>query len=299
MPGQGSTDKPPVSQSHRRQSTARGSGPHLHSPDGDGGTRALREGWHGLGGAAGGSDVVHRHVHLWGQTGVSMGAASGSRSLHPCTPQTPKSAPAQPWWCCQRCNIGCCTVGSWRGCWSPGCPAPAKPRFELPTHQEPWPGSRARSQPGCLPVMEFGLCYESVAAPSGASSASGQGAPWGAPVTRPCALPRDGRTPGVHLCRIQLEAAPAAARHKLGAQECAGLSAWLRIQGIISQSLGSTPAAPAAPMAPAPAAPTAPAPPPAAPTAPAPPPPAPTAPAAPALACSASTDLQFPATLMQ
>lgn len=67
----------------------RGLGSHLHSPDGDGGTRALREGWHGLGGAAGGSDVVHRHVHLWGQTGVRVGAASGSRSLHPHTPRPP------------------------------------------------------------------------------------------------------------------------------------------------------------------------------------------------------------------
>lgn len=278
MPGQGSTDEPPLSQSRRRKSTAAGLGVTLTFP------RWRR--WH----TCAPRRLARSRWRCWrvgcsppsrspvgtdrGQSGRSI-RVTEPPSPHP---QTPKSAPAQPWWCCQRCNIGCCTVGSWRGCWSPGCPAPAKPRFELPTHQEPWPGSRARSQPGCLPVMVFGLWYESVAAPSGASSASGQGAPWGAPIAQPCALPRDGRAPGVHLCRIQLEAAPAAARHKLGARECAGLSTWLRIQGIISQFLGSTPAAPAAP---------------------APPPAAPTAPTAPALACSASTDLQFPATVMQ
>lgn len=62
-------------------------------------------------------------------------------------------------------------MGSWWALGSPGCPAPAKPRCELPAR----PGAVAgipSTQPARLPpgvwVMVFGLWYESAAAPSGA-----------------------------------------------------------------------------------------------------------------------------------
>lgn len=75
-------------------STVPGSpGPHLHSSDGDGGTRALGEGGHGLGGTAGRSDVVHRHVHLGKTDGHGVKTIQPRGSPHP---QNPAVTPPDP-----------------------------------------------------------------------------------------------------------------------------------------------------------------------------------------------------------
>lgn len=72
-------------------------GPHLHSSDGDGGTRALGESGHGLGGTAGWSDVVHRHVHL-DKTDGHRGQSRPARGLPVPAPPHPPPAPNP---CCQ------------------------------------------------------------------------------------------------------------------------------------------------------------------------------------------------------
>lgn len=71
----------------------RSPGPHLHSSDGDGGTCALGECGHSLGGTAGRSDVVHRHVHLGKTDGHGVKTIQPGGSPHP---QNPTATPPDP-----------------------------------------------------------------------------------------------------------------------------------------------------------------------------------------------------------
>lgn len=87
-------------------------GPHLHSSDGDGGAGALGEGGHGLGGAAGRADVVHRHIHLGKTDGqrVRAGQPGGSRTPSLPLPKTaavgePAPTPPRAQRCHQRSHI--------------------------------------------------------------------------------------------------------------------------------------------------------------------------------------------------
>lgn len=71
-------------------------GPHLHSSDGDGGAGALREGGHGLGGAAGRADVVHRHIHLGKTDGQRVRAGQPRGSCTPSLPLPKTAAVSEP-----------------------------------------------------------------------------------------------------------------------------------------------------------------------------------------------------------